>query len=191
MTETLLTGTVDTPVLTITPWSLLSVGTELNNTINLAATDAAWPNANTAIVVPIQIPVNGVITKMFWANGATISTPGSVDVAVWTTGGTLLSSTGSQTPSGTTNIQTIDVTDYAIAKGVYYMGMTASVANAANYLSSSRTLTLAAYARIGGAYEITSAAPPFTTSANPATFASLTRAFIPVFGIQLGRAAGP
>lgn len=191
MTETLLTGTADASLVTITPWSLYSIGAEMNAQNQLALADAAWPNANTAIVVPIIIPTDGLITKMFWANGSTISTPGSVDVAVWSLGGTLLSSTGSQTPSGTTNVQTIDITDYPIARGVYYMGMTASVANAANYTVFSRALTLAAHARAGGAYEITSAAPPFSTSANPATFASLTRTFMPYFGIQIGRAAGP
>lgn len=191
MTETLLSGKVESPFLTITPYSLWSLGWDLYNSAQTTLADAAWPNANTAVVVPIILPTNGVITKMFWSNGSTISTPGSVDVGVWSTGGTLLTSTGSQTPSGTTNVQTIDITDYPIARGVYYMGMTASVANAANYTVSSRALANAAHARAAGAYEITSAAPPFSTSASPATFASLTRTFIPFFGIQLGRTAGP
>lgn len=151
---------------------------------------AAWVNANTGVFYPFGVAEPWTVTKLYWINGGTISTPGSVDVGIFDTAGVLLTSTGSQTPSGTTQTQSVDITDYVLARGTYYMGMTASVANAANFT----TLRIASTAPIWegmGAFEQASAAPPFSTSANPAVFAVMTRAFMPWFGLQAIRAFGP
>lgn len=71
---------------------------------------AVW-TTNLLVFVPLILPVPAIVNRFFWANGATVS--GSTDVGVYNEDGTSkLGSTGSTLNSGTSAIQSVDVTDF-------------------------------------------------------------------------------
>lgn len=97
-----------------------ALGSFLVTTQSFPTVSSAWINlggANRAIFYPIRIDVPGVITKLWWRNGAAVS--GNVDIAIYSEGSdklpaTRLASAGSTAQSGTNVIQAVDITDVAI-----------------------------------------------------------------------------
>lgn len=104
--------------LLIHPWSRYSIGAHLLG-LNLTWGGGPADTANKALFVPFYLPTDAVLRRIGWGNGAAVS--GNVDAGVYRQDGGRVVSTGSTVQSGTDSIQTVDITDTALAPGLYYM----------------------------------------------------------------------
>ena len=107
--------------LVICPGSPQSVGGWLNGTQNVTSINTAWQTANKAAFIPFSVYAPITIVKMFVVNGATVS--GNIDVGIYDAFGARLVSKGSTAQSGTSTIQTFDITDTLLQPGLYYMAI--------------------------------------------------------------------
>lgn len=89
---------------------------------------AAWGSANRAVYVPIILSQTSTFVKAFWINQATVN--GNVDVGLYTEGWSKVASTGSTAQSGTSAVQEVDITDFTVAPGRYYLAFASSSATA-------------------------------------------------------------
>lgn len=105
------------------PYGAVSTFTHLPGALGIGGVSAStnWPSANLAIYVPIEVPTPFNVAKIAWYNGSTVA--GSVDAGIYSTSGTLLVSTGATAQSGTSAIQSVDITDYQLPAGVYLLGI--------------------------------------------------------------------
>jgi hypothetical protein len=136
-------------------------------------TAAAWPSANLAIYIPMAIDRPEVITALWVYNG---SVNGNIDIGVYDEDYNRLVSTGAVAQSGANTIQSVDITDYAIAPGLYYMGLSLSSGTGQVFRSAAVSLP---YVRAFGVTQEASAHPLPAT----ATFAALANHYVPVFGM--------
>lgn len=97
----------------------------------------AWPTANTAIYVPFAVGYPIAIAMIFWENG-TVS--GNIDVGIYSADGTKLVSSGSTALSGATSIQSVDIIDTLLQRGLYYMAM--AIDNTTATVRTSNTLPI-------------------------------------------------
>ena len=135
----------------------------------------AWPLANLAIAFPFSVEERQVAYQLGWENGATVS--GNVDAGIYSYGGSRMVSTGSTAQSGASAPQVVDVTDTVLDPGIYFAAM--AMDNATGIVRSSALA--ARLARVCGVQEQATAFPLPAS----ATWAVMTRAFIPLLGIAL------
>ena len=119
------------PCVTIHAWSIESIGINATSTL-FSTTSGAWPTANLAIFIPFRATSNFVATKMFAASGSGVNGTGKIDVGIYTADGTLIVSSGSVIQTNAVSLQEFDITDTAIAPGLYYLAV--SLDNTANTL---------------------------------------------------------
>lgn len=101
------------------------LGFELHTYVNaVAPVSAVWPTSNRAFYSPIYIDRPGIVTKFWLLNGASVA--GNVDIGLYRSDYTLISSKGSTAQAGTNVIQEFDVTDFAVTQGVYFLGVVLS-----------------------------------------------------------------
>lgn len=132
---------------------------------------AAWPAANRAIYVPVNIPFPYLVRKFYWCNGATVN--GNVDCGIYSRGGTKLASTGSTVQAGTSVVQSAAPSTGSILlmPDSYYLAL-ASSSGTATFLR----ITPSA-AEHGVAFQA-------TAFALPATFTLGTSGgILPIFGM--------
>lgn len=97
------------------------VGSPMAATQGMPSTSVAWSslgNANRATFYPITLDAPGIITKLWWRNGAAVS--GNVDIGLYALGadklpGARLVSSGSTAQAGTGVLQEVNTTDLVIA----------------------------------------------------------------------------
>lgn len=107
---------------TITPWHPNSVGPILSSTFtNQTMGSLIWAAANRAIYVPISIYKPVTIYKVFLHNGSVVS--GNFDIGLYTEAGTRLFSTGSTAQAGVDTVQSVNITDYALDEGNYFIAL--------------------------------------------------------------------
>ena len=82
---------------------------------------ALWPAANLAIFHPIRLAVPVTVTKFWLINGATAA--GNVDIGIYDLNGYRIASTGSTAQGTVSVLQSIDVTDFTIGPGGFYLAM--------------------------------------------------------------------
>lgn len=171
----------------ISPWSPCSIGTPLFAMAQASASGATVA-ANMVMFVPFWIPRPATITKLWWANGSGVA--GNVDVGVYQPDGTLVISAGTTAQSGASAIQSVNVTDTAIARGLYYMALVGSTVTTQTF---QRAAPAAALCQAFGILQqdISGTGLPLATNASPATFAKCTTAWVPLFGVQFDRTVGP
>ncbi len=169
----------------ITPYHKQSIGTEMICSGQGSPGLAAWPAANLVIFVPFWIPEATTFTKMFWNNGAVA---GNVDVGIYGTDQTRLVSMGSTAVAGANATQIVDIADTTLARGRYYMAM---VADTGTTLTLLRAAPILAVCQSFGLLQQASVTLPLSTNASPATFAKYAQAYVPHFGVQGYRTAGP
>jgi hypothetical protein len=171
----------------ITPLSYQSIGVPLKSWAQIGLTTSlAYPAADVGLFVPFTIPEPTTFTKLFWLNGSAAGD--SWDIGLFLEDGTLIVAAGTQTGTGNSTVQVIDIADTTLARGRYYLGVTHSSTTA------NRAAGLFPAANIChgiGMFQDSSCAAPFSTNANPATFAAYAQAFIPAIGAQGYRAVGP
>ena len=140
----------------------------------MSLASAVYPGANRVVYTPFRIGRPTLIRKLFWMNGTAVA--GNVDCGIYDAAGTLLVSTGSTAQSGTSALQTVDVTDYLVGPGLFYEAIQLSDATTATLF---RSLLAAELCRvIGMAQEATAGLPLPAT----ASFASVASAYAPHLG---------
>lgn len=107
--------------ISIGSWSLESLGIDLRSHSGTWATSNAWGTNNLALYIPVEIYYPVTIVKMSINNGSTVN--GNIDLGIYDVGGAKLVSKGSTAQSGTSAIQTLDITDTLLLPGLYYMGV--------------------------------------------------------------------
>lgn len=151
-----------------------------------APASATWPAANIGIFVPFVIPEPVTFTKMFWLNGSAAG--GNWDVGIFDESGNLKVAAGTTVGSGNSLYQTVDITDTALSRGRWYMGICCDSITANRAFAAVPT---AGILQGLGVVQDSACAPPLSTNANPATYAAMAQAFLPMFGAQGYRTVGP
>jgi len=129
-----------------------------------------WPTANRAIFCPVELPKPALITNLTWRNGATVTA--NVDCGIYDIDGNLLVSTGSTAQSGASTSQTIDITDYMLWPGMYFLALALSTTSTViSYAQPANTITL----RMLGVMQAATSFPLPST----VTFAAPASAVIP------------
>lgn len=159
----------------ITPLSFTSIGEVFWGSRNTIVGSVAWPTANLAIYIPFYIYTPRIITTISWIN-ITAGTD-SVDVGIYGQDGSKLVSSGSVLTSGSSAVQTADITDTTLNPGFYYMAMAVNGTTATFRFPSSIT---APQAEAFGIYEQTSAFNLPST----ATFAVSSRTILPIIALS-------
>jgi hypothetical protein len=159
----------------ISPLSFQAIGNDYPSVTNTAVASAAYVTTNRAIFYPFHLAHPFLVRKMFWVNGTVVGTD-SIDVGVYTESGTRLLSTGGTLSAGVGLIQEIDVTDFLLRPGRYYMGFAQNGTTA----TTVAILTSAVGARMCGLVEMQTA---YVLPAT-ATYATIGAvATLPIFGI--------
>lgn len=145
-----------------------------NLSSGIAFSSFTW-TANLAIYVPISIPWDYPVNRVWWANGST-NTSTNVDMGIYTVGGQRIYSTGSTAMGTVSVIQYVTPTvPFVLPAGQYYIGWTCSnTTSRATALSTSANVL-----RMAGCVSQSSALPLPAT----ATFATNTATGLPIFGI--------
>lgn len=118
-----------------------------------------------------------IVTQLWWHNGTKTGSP-NVDCGIYAAGadggGRRLVSSGSTAQGTSSVIQTVDITDFLLAPGLYYLALAVSANNTGIF----RINPSANACRAIGMAQQASAFPLPTT----ATFAAVASSYVPVFG---------
>lgn len=141
------TGAVPAMISAETPCvALVSSATHLAGSNYASAT---WPAADAAHFYPILIPFACVVRRVWWANGATVSASYNIDCGIYADAGykpgAKIVSSGSTAQGTAANVQFADVTDTALAPGLYWLALVCSSASATIQRISTNTNADAAF----------------------------------------------
>lgn len=162
------------PAQTVVTGTPQLIGSEILAYLGSAeATTGAWPVTNTAIFIPWPLSSPFLAAKMYVLNGGTVS--GNIDVGIYDSQGNLIVSKGSTAQSGTSAIQTFDITDTTLNPGLYYLAV--AMDNTTGIIN--HWVPTAINARMSG---VLMAASSFALPAT-VTYAALTQAFIPTISV--------
>ena len=139
---------------------------------SITLASATWTSANVAIYVPFSISSPRLIRKLFWQNGTAVS--GNVDCGIYDSAGTKIVSTGSTAQSGTSAIQSVDITDTMLGPGQYFLALAMDNTTATTIRASINSVRVKMY----GIFQQATAFPLPAT----ATFATNTGGYLPFFG---------
>ena len=138
---------------------------------------ADWPGAADMIIyVPVRIPEDCNIGRVFVANGGAVS--GNMNVGLYDSTGSKLWECGSTAQSGTSQLQFITCSQ-SITAGLHYMALQLSNYGTAQVQRKSPTLW---FLQVAGVMQ--EQAGSFALPAT-ATFAKLANAYLPAFGLDL------
>ena len=144
-----------------------------------APASSAWATANTAIFVPIRVPMPVTVYKLAIGAGSTAS--GNFDVGIYDASGNRLVSSGA-TAKGASTEHILDITDTVIGPGLYYLALAASGTNNYVFYTPAGTSPVPLQkARLLGCLEMATA---YTLPAT-ATFAAMTSANVPLIAAYL------
>jgi hypothetical protein len=133
-----------------------------------------WATADLAIFHPIRLAMPVVVSQFWVVNGATVAD--NFDIGVYSLDGTLIASTGSTVQAGTNAVQSVDVADFTIGPGGFYLAIvfhdiTSTTFGSAPNLATSKMLGMAQMA----------AAFPLPAVATLATTVSYR---VPIYGMS-------
>lgn len=134
---------------------------------------AIWPANNQAIYVPFVLDQPKTAKQMFWHNTAA---SGTMDVGIYDANANRLVSLGATTNAIT--LQVGNITDTLLVPGLYYAGILCSTIVTQNTWSS--VVPISCLRACGCQQQAVGAA----TLPNPATFAVITAAYLPMVGIS-------
>lgn len=103
-----------------------------------ARASGTWTASSKCVFCPVSCPGPFTVTKFACDNGTAVS--GNIDIGLYTKEGQLIVSTGSTAQAGTSQWQTIDVTDTTIPPGWYYLAMVMNNATGTNLRLASQTI---------------------------------------------------
>ena len=164
----------------ITPWSRDSIQGKL---VGLGAVGTYTiqntiinPTGSMAIFVPFNMLAPATLTQVFWYIGS--GTAGFVDVGVYSNAGTLLTHSGNILVSGANSaIQTVDIPDYDIAPGQYFMAFVSNNKTGSFLASQFGNFGLD---EMAGIYQQANASPLPARAA----FINPVMDYVPIFGLQ-------
>jgi hypothetical protein len=110
--------------LNVQPWAYNSIASkfEVGGDDSISdATDIAYPSANLAIYIPFFLQTPMAIDRIFWGNGNVVS--GNIDVGVYDAARTKIVSTGSTAQAGTTDVQSVNITNVTIGTGLFFLAV--------------------------------------------------------------------
>lgn len=141
----------------------------------------AWPLANLALFIPVEVTEAIVLTGIYWATGGTAG--GNLDIGLYNEDGTKVVSHGT-VARGTVNSlnSSFALTDTTVGPGRYFMAMSADSTNIYNAAVPAAGLLEAL-----GVCEMQTA----FVLPSPATLVRTTRAYAPIFGFLIGGAVAP
>ena len=164
------------PLVTIHPWSLEAIGTDLTAQAKYlsAAASAVYPTAGLGLFIPFTLTQNIVIRQLFAYIGGVASS--GVCVAVYDSCWNRICTSGS-TATGTINaIQAFDITDVSTGPGNYYIAISASTATQ-SFFSCAMAANI--FPALTGMFQ-QAAAYPLPSTATPVQIAGN---YIPVIGL--------
>lgn len=161
----------------ITPYGNFSASA-MSGRGGFAFSSAAVSSANRAVFLPIRIAQPTLVKKLFWMNGGGVA--GNADIGVYTLDGVRLSSAGTTAQSGTNAIQEVNVTDFVLGQGIYYLAFVASTTTTARYLQGRISNNVPQGKALGELQQ--AAALPLPTTA---TFATTSGNVFPVAGLEI------
>lgn len=167
------------PLVTLHPWAAESLGNipaTLVSGIKDSGVSTAWFSANLALYVPFWIWTPTTVKIGWTRNGATAT--GNIDIGIYTRDGVRIVSMGSTAQSGTSTLQTFNITDTLLMPGPYFMALATNSGSTTLGMSNAFT---APQQKLLGIYEQASAFP-LPATATFATPATVTR--IPAFGFS-------
>lgn len=150
---------------TIATLSIECLGAEVGSSVQNYAS-AAYPAANRAYYIPFHLDEPILVTKLFCANGATVS--GNVDMGIYDSNFTRIVSIGSTVQAGTSALQAFDITDTLIGPGDFYLAIALDNATGTIYNGTNPTLPVVQAAGIlmqASAFPLPANATPVTSSA--------------------------
>ena len=106
-----------------------------------------WPAQELAVYIPMAIPFDYPIARIFVANGSAAG--GNWDFGIYTLGGGKIFSSGEFAASGNSQCQYQDVTDFILSAGAYYFGLENDSATTTNRAWGNTGVT-ANEGRLGG-----------------------------------------
>lgn len=141
-----------------------------------------WGTANRAVFMPIIVREPAAVQKVGWSNGNSLS--GNIDVGVYTPKGGRIFSTGSTAMAGTNQWQFVDVTDFLLSPGDYYLAVSLDTsASRIAHLGVNGSTTNTYYAEIAGAAMQDSSFP----LPDLATLTTILTTRWPLLALSLGR----
>lgn len=152
-------------------------GFELRNIGSLAVTSQAFPTINLATYVPITVPWQYTVRRVWWINGSAAG--GNVDFGIYSIGGTQIYHTGSTVGSGNSAPQFVSPTEFTLPPGRYYFALNGDNTTA-NRITGAPTTNSLAVLRMCGVKQQAVGALALPASA---TFAAASVAFYPFCGI--------
>lgn len=146
-----------------------------------AGASSAYPAANLALYVPI-IVTSTVTAYETWVETGTLTTSNGTEIGLYDTAGNRLFTTATTVASASTLVNSSGMTDYVISPGQYYLAFGCD--GTRNFLAT--TLAAGSYQAIGCMEQtgLTGANLPTTWTA-----AVYTRAYLPLFGLNLRSSA--
>lgn len=138
----------------------------------------AWFSANDPILIPFVVNDPVTVYQLGWFNGSAAGD--SVDVGIYNTSFARLISTGSQTGTGNSTYQFIDVADTVLTPGYYYaaMVMSTTTANRCNFFNTNLVSALAMAGVLDSSTDALPLPDPITNMAAAATAVSVPVLFI-------------
>jgi hypothetical protein len=141
--------------------------------ISTSANISTQIGTNVALYYPVWLPEACTVTKLWWQNGTAVA--GTIDVGIYTDQQNRIVSTTPQTQTGTSVIQSVDITDTVIPAGLIYMAI-ASSSSSGQLWCTSAGVTPGSLSVVSGYRQLVSTLP------NPATFATLV-GVAPTYGV--------
>jgi hypothetical protein len=135
---------------------------------------AAWPAAGRALYLPVELDRPMLVTKLFVHNGTTAPS-GTWDMGLYDDGGLRLINAGATAQGASSTLQTFDIPDTRLDRGLYYLAIVASTTPGVYAFTGGVSIDWKCW----GALQQASATPLPAT----ATFASNTTAFLPWIGL--------
>jgi hypothetical protein len=163
------------PLVTISPYSLESIGGNMLTNIMSNAVSATWPVANQALFYPFYVSKTVTIQQLFLLNGATAT--GNVDMGIYSAGFTKIVSSGSQAQTSTNVIQSCPIAATQLSAGYYYLAIAMSSTSSTVFRVNNYN---SVYAKTMGCAQMNSAFPLPAT----ATPASYNTAIVPVIALS-------
>jgi hypothetical protein len=140
--------------LVVHTWSRWSAFDQLFPINPAGPASISWAVANLSVFIPIYLPWDYPVARVFWVNGSTVA--GNANFGIFTPTGKRIYSTGSTAASGGSALQFVTPTPFTLSAGPYYFayandgttnrsfgsGITTVRLNAAGVLNQTSNLAL-------------------------------------------------
>jgi hypothetical protein len=142
-------------VSTLSELSNFGIGLRASGATTAPFSSGTWPVNDRAVYVPVYLPWDYPVARVFWVNGNTITST-AASFAIYNEDKVRLYTTGSVSLSGAAAIQyTTPSTPFVLKSGMYYFGYSC------NSFSSNRVyVATVQFARAAGIFEENSSAHP-------------------------------